>query len=494
MIRAFSRLSMRRAQAARAFGRRSAARFRLRLYAPSGYPWPTQRSPKFVFAVLLARWLTNRTVKERALSAERRSRQPRREAMRRQLTASHTAGRSKRSTPQRHTSLAAKTLRVPARAISARSARPLAERRIADHATSRGAIAYRRVAPSDRAIASWRATVAPREVVKTRWLGRDRISREVETRFIERSARAVFVAVAAPRSGVRNDGRVWRSPQRAIHVMTQSARRRRESAVPHRADASRRRVAMIARSAHRAHTLTNRRSVNAFVSSSRSGPRHNERRRADRGKREATRLLIHERVLKLKPVQIHRIALGARIARAMSAPRTDLVRAQNRRGRADISALRFSPRRIGGPHIAAVSRPPVHRHASPQRRFLAEQSVSSPQDRAVVTLARYESVVRPAMIVRQRIESASSREQAEKGARQAHTVDDSRTGAASYQDDRSDNRPARPPAIEEVRRILIPLLQETLFSERTMGRLANGVVSDIDRRDSVERYRKTGGR
>jgi hypothetical protein len=98
------------------------------------------------------------------------------------------------------------------------------------------------------------------------------------------------------------------------------------------------------------------------------------------------------------------------------------------------------------------------------------------------------------MIVRQRIESASSREQAEKGARQAHTVDDSRTGAASHQDDRSENRSARPPAIEEVRRILIPLLQETLFSERTMGRLANGVVSDIDRRDSVERYRKTGGR
>jgi hypothetical protein len=98
------------------------------------------------------------------------------------------------------------------------------------------------------------------------------------------------------------------------------------------------------------------------------------------------------------------------------------------------------------------------------------------------------------MIVRQRTESASSREQAAKEAPQAQAVHDARTGSASHQDDRSGNRSARAPAIEEVRRILIPLLQETLFSERTMGRLANGVVSDIDRRDSVERYRKTGGR
>ncbi|MEJ8799752.1 hypothetical protein WKR88_26065 [Trinickia caryophylli] len=46
----------------------------------------------------------------------------------------------------------------------------------------------------------------------------------------------------------------------------------------------------------------------------------------------------------------------------------------------------------------------------------------------------------------------------------------------------------------EMHRILMPLLQETIFSEQTMGRLANGVMTQIDRRESAERYRKSGGR
>jgi hypothetical protein len=98
------------------------------------------------------------------------------------------------------------------------------------------------------------------------------------------------------------------------------------------------------------------------------------------------------------------------------------------------------------------------------------------------------------MIMRQRTESQSPREHATVGARQAQTTQGSRTRLAPHESDGPRNRSPRPQAAEEMRRILIPLLQETLFSERTMGRLANGVVSEVDRRDSVEQYRKTGGR
>lgn len=98
------------------------------------------------------------------------------------------------------------------------------------------------------------------------------------------------------------------------------------------------------------------------------------------------------------------------------------------------------------------------------------------------------------MIMRQRTDPQRSREQATVGVRNAQPTQDSRTRLASHESDGSRDRSPRPPAAEEIRRILIPLLQETLFSERTMGRLANGVVSEVDRRDSVEQYRKTGGR
>jgi hypothetical protein len=464
MMRTFGRLSMTRAQAARAFGRRSAARFRLPLYALSRYPWPTQRSPRFVFVVLLARWLTNKAAKEKALSAGRRSSPRRREAMRRQAAGLHIAGRSTRSTMRRQTSRIAKTLRVSARVAPATPARLLSERRITARATARRTIAYRRVAPSYPAIALQGATVPSREVVKRRWLRRDRVWRQVETRFVERTARAMFVAIAPPPSRATNEVRAWRSPRSAAHVVMQSARRRREAA-PRRADASRRRVAMIARSTHRSHMLTNLRSVKSLVLSS-----------------------------TLRPVQPHRTASDAGIVGATHAARDVFERPKYRLKRTDRTTAASFARYSGRLVAAAGTHDIVHRAESSRRRLLIKRSGSTVRERTLAIPARYESVARPTMIVRQRIEPAGSRQDTTAGTRQAQSSQRSRGGSWSHQDGRSDNRSPRPPAVEEVRRILIPLLQETLFSERTMGRLANGVASDIDRRDSVERYRKTGGR
>lgn len=493
MMRRFDRLSMTRAQAAHAFWRRSTVRFRMRSYALSDYPWPTQRSPRLVFAVLAARWLTNYAAKERAKSAGRRSGQPRRDAMRRRSATSHAAGRSTRGTVRRPALSTAKTLRVSARVASRNPVRTIVERRVPDLATFRRKIAYRRVALPDRAISFQRAAAAPSEVVRTRWLGHDRISREVETRFVERSSRTVFIATAAPRPATTNDARAWRSRQRAARVVAQSDRRSRDTAVVRRVDAPLRRVAMIARSAYRADTLMHRRSVDSFVSSSREAPRYSKRLSDDSRRSQARQPLIHERVLTLRPVQIHRMASAAPIVRVTQAPRAGLARPHYRWRRTHLNALRFFPCYSDTQPAADVVCRPVYRNASTRRRFLIERSISSPRNHAVA-LTSYDCPARPAMIVRQRTESTSSREQATPGGRQAHTTQDPRTRPTLHESARSDNRSPRPPAAEEVRRILIPLLQETLFSEWTMGRLANGVVSEVDRRDSVERYRKSGGR
>lgn len=465
MIRRFDRLSMRRAQAARAFWYRSATRFRLRLYGLSGYPWTMQRTPQLVFAVRVARWLMTCAVKERARSKERRSRQRRREPMRLQMATSHIAGRSTRGTALRQTASVAKTLRIFHRGASSRPARPLAERRITDRATSRQKFAYRRVARSDRSIAFRHATVAPRGVVKARWLSRDRISREVETRFVVRSAREVFVVGAMPRSVVANDARAWRSPRGAGHAVTQSARRRRELALPRRNDGSRRRMAAVVRSAYRAHQLANRKLLNSFAA-----------------------------LPKFRAVRVHQSTSGSPIVRPRRPAPTGFAQMRYRLRRAGQTAGLSFARRSERHHIAAVAGRTVRHAASSRRRTLIRRSVSPAREHTVVALARYESIAKPPMIVQRRSESEGARAGTTGKAGQAQSTRYSRAGPWSSEESRPDNRSQRPPAVEEVRRILIPLLQETLFSERTMGRLANGVVSDIDRRDGVERYRKSGGR
>jgi hypothetical protein len=50
------------------------------------------------------------------------------------------------------------------------------------------------------------------------------------------------------------------------------------------------------------------------------------------------------------------------------------------------------------------------------------------------------------------------------------------------------------PTIAQTRRLLLPLVQETVFSERAISRLASGVMARLDRNDNAEAYRKSGGR
>jgi hypothetical protein len=59
---------------------------------------------------------------------------------------------------------------------------------------------------------------------------------------------------------------------------------------------------------------------------------------------------------------------------------------------------------------------------------------------------------------------------------------------------RPDQRGGNEPTMAAARGILLPLLQEVLWSDATTGRLASGVMTELDRRDSAEQYRKSGGR
>ncbi|HEX7683705.1 MAG TPA: hypothetical protein VF446_09250 [Trinickia sp.] len=98
------------------------------------------------------------------------------------------------------------------------------------------------------------------------------------------------------------------------------------------------------------------------------------------------------------------------------------------------------------------------------------------------------------LILRHRAEAASAREEPMLRASEYSPNDPRGERGGAYPSERGEARPQRAPAVEEVRRILIPLMEQALFSAGTMGRLTDGVISGVDRRDGVERYRKSGGR
>jgi hypothetical protein len=100
------------------------------------------------------------------------------------------------------------------------------------------------------------------------------------------------------------------------------------------------------------------------------------------------------------------------------------------------------------------------------------------------------------LIVRQRAALNGLREQTAAAPRRAYMAREPRRISAPLPppSEQTQVGSQRIPPVEEVRRILIPLLKETLFSEGTMGRLTDGVVTGVERRHSVEHYRKTGGR
>lgn len=97
-------------------------------------------------------------------------------------------------------------------------------------------------------------------------------------------------------------------------------------------------------------------------------------------------------------------------------------------------------------------------------------------------------------VLRQRALASDPNESRAFAARQVHVVRDSPRAPIS-----NDTRQPEASANEEAhltaaRRVLLPLLQEMLWSERTTGQLTNGVMGEIGRRNSAEQYRKTGGR
>lgn len=140
----------------------------------------------------------------------------------------------------------------------------------------------------------------------------------------------------------------------------------------------------------------------------------------------------------------------------------------------------------------------VRRAAFTRRQRFAFVRYRPSQARNEVTMSRVSGAAEHALplIVRQRTVLNGLREQAVTPPRQAYVRREPRRISAPLPP--ASEQPLvgsqRVPPVEEVRRILIPLLKETLFSEGTMGRLTEGVATGVERRHSVEHYRKTGGR
>jgi hypothetical protein len=66
--------------------------------------------------------------------------------------------------------------------------------------------------------------------------------------------------------------------------------------------------------------------------------------------------------------------------------------------------------------------------------------------------------------------------------------------SATSDSDRTRDRSFVEATTAVVRRTLVPLLQEMVFSDHAIGRLSSGVAAEMTRHDSAEQYRRSGGR
>ncbi|PMS11358.1 hypothetical protein C0Z17_14525 [Trinickia caryophylli] len=149
--------------------------------------------------------------------------------------------------------------------------------------------------------------------------------------------------------------------------------------------------------------------------------------------------------------------------------------------------------------VTASGRSIVLRQVSERGHAPATERLRPRLDRprivALAALAAYGVAAEPVQrILRRRAAHEERAGQANAAARPMRAIHEPRPASIADRDEpiRETIRMAADAA--EMHRILMPLLQETIFSEQTMGRLANGVMTQIDRRESAERYRKSGGR
>lgn len=488
------------------FWRRARARLLLRSPSLSSYPWPMQFKPRFVFAVLLTRAQRPQPMQERAKSAGRRRGH---KALQRQAQPTGNVTRRLADGARPRAAFARESMSAPALA----SIRVFKTTQIVAARAAAGSTTARRAAwrPSARATRPVQAGVARR----ARHEGsRLRPRRQASTRFVAQRALAVLnpapaarwpvgareapvrrVAVwertrPAPATGTARKGRlpVWSAHPDLVSVIE------RHVHVEHR------RAMTAAGQRVGADSLRSLRPFAPSASASREAPRFRGRERAGVAARSSSADPLRERVRTVETVRACWPGPAAVVKRAQRAVRSGALSPTAAPRRVRVSVTRpartvHGSRRADG-NAATFARNRI-RHTGSARRQRFVFARQRPQQRGgdrerLRTRERFAE--RLPLVLRQRAMTAGLREPQQVSPRQAVVMRESRRNVPQSPSEPSAVQSKPAPVVEEVRRILIPLLQETLFSQGTMGRLANGVVTEVDRRDSAEQYRKSGGR
>ncbi len=445
--------------------------------ALSRYPWPRQFAPRFVFA-LPTRWRTHRAAQERARcygGPVLRSVSSRREAVIKVVRMAASMGRFPARSKQM--SIHATTVQVIASALATpRVFRIVRVQTVSDD--------QRLARASDRAVRDGLglARMSMGQAPRIAQMPRDRIP-----------AREIVEATIRAYSRVRRISE-YSVDSRTGAVRVSIGRLRRISSVPDlHLSRGRTRASQVARQVERRGlTVTarlrtvaqNRQAWRDLRSLDRSIPSdHNSERRrfyarlhraGERSNRERVR------IFDLPRIDMH--ASTARVACVRFAAHAAMSRSPS---------LGSMLRRIDRNDIAALVRIPAARSLSfvavPLRRMRRPSDVltSSESPRPPAT-AR--------LILQRRAMAAASPRQRTAAARHAYPMSDTHRSSLPREDEQARDHPLNELAIAAARRILIPLVQEALFSERTIGGLASGVATAIDRRDRSEQYRKSGGR
>lgn len=480
---------------AQAFWQRSIAPFRWQVRTLSRYPWPMQRSPRFVFALPAMRWVTMGMTKE-----------GRRSTVHRCLHAASARFALRRSMP-----FAAKSASSGAATRQPLRARPLAINGAPSMPATERKTPLRRRTPQpmrfvDRRIRLYRQRSAHPSVrpaargestAGRTWAATHRVAaaRKPRTYSVSEKARAIRAFVAPRhRASAMHGLRSRPTPLDAVNLAAKAAHANRIRMNRPHVGAARPRPSTAGHSGYRSNRSP---SVGARRDDSRQSPRRlSDDREQARGRSD--RMRYRSVLERFRTVSRERVLT---FSEAVAFPRYREQAVARVRGFVHIASTKQAgvshpARRPGGSPVRASARHFIRRGSSPRvSQFLVAPLQASQHTRDVSLTRAIESVAKPVRLIhRHRAETGTVREASTLRVPN-RSLDDTRgEGRGSYPSEWTGTHSQRPPAVEEVRRILIPLIQQALFSTGTMGRLTDGVISGVERRDGAERYRKSGGR
>lgn len=167
--------------------------------------------------------------------------------------------------------------------------------------------------------------------------------------------------------------------------------------------------------------------------------------------------------------------------------------------RRERSAYEFAPR-LNERALRKTLRGSVALSSRPLERSTARTATDTPRLRLVQhrphVISAEPSAPRPQarMSLRQGPTSSHSHASPSSSAHPSSSTPERRRASRIDQEESVRNGAQSEPTVAQTRRLLMPLVQETVFSERSISRLASGVMARLDRNDSAEAYRKSGGR